>query len=264
MISVERAGPVDLVDFACGATHWRLNSSAGDITYNGDLYKAQPGLMCGGIETARNVLRSIFEVTVPWSCDLAQEYVGGSPEGVVSVVNYRGHWGTPWNAPYERMWSGEVKDVRFKEGHKCVISCLSAHSDIGTTGLALRCGRLCQVPLFSSACGLTQASYTSGGIVSAVSGYTVTSPTFTNQALGYWVGGIFTARGASRFVIAHAWNVITLADAVPSLAINDVFTITAGCDRTLATCTSRFSNQANFRGQPHIPDVNPYLSGVEA
>jgi uncharacterized phage protein (TIGR02218 family) len=33
----------------------------------------------------------------------------------------------------------------------------------------------------------------------------------------------------------------------------DQFKITAGCDKTFATCKSKFSNQNNFRGFPHIP-----------
>ncbi len=36
-------------------------------------------------------------------------------------------------------------------------------------------------------------------------------------------------------------------------ATGDSFTITAGCDRHLATCRDRFANVANFRGFPHMP-----------
>ena len=37
------------------------------------------------------------------------------------------------------------------------------------------------------------------------------------------------------------------------IAVGDAFTVTAGCDKLFATCQSRFSNSANFRGFPHIP-----------
>ena len=33
----------------------------------------------------------------------------------------------------------------------------------------------------------------------------------------------------------------------------DQFTVTEGCDKTLATCRDRFANTVNFRGFPHIP-----------
>jgi uncharacterized phage protein (TIGR02218 family) len=34
------------------------------------------------------------------------------------------------------------------------------------------------------------------------------------------------------------------------------FTVTAGCDKTFATCRQRFSNQLNFRGFPHVPGAD--------
>ena len=37
------------------------------------------------------------------------------------------------------------------------------------------------------------------------------------------------------------------------LALGDAFTVTAGCDKRLATCRDRFANALNFRGFPHIP-----------
>lgn len=37
------------------------------------------------------------------------------------------------------------------------------------------------------------------------------------------------------------------------MQVGDQFKITAGCDKTFGTCKSKFSNQNNFRGFPHIP-----------
>ena len=39
--------------------------------------------------------------------------------------------------------------------------------------------------------------------------------------------------------------------------VGDAFTLTAGCDKTLATCKAKFNNVVNFGGFPHIqPDVS--------
>lgn len=40
------------------------------------------------------------------------------------------------------------------------------------------------------------------------------------------------------------------------------FTLTAGCDKSLATCRSKFANAVNFRGFPHMPG-NAYLTSVQ-
>ena len=31
---------------------------------------------------------------------------------------------------------------------------------------------------------------------------------------------------------------------------------TQGCDKMLATCSGRFGNVANFRGEPHLPGMD--------
>lgn len=36
-------------------------------------------------------------------------------------------------------------------------------------------------------------------------------------------------------------------------AVGDTFTVTAGCDKSFATCGAKFSNILNFRGFPHMP-----------
>jgi len=254
--------PIDLIDFAVGSTHYRYNSTIENLTYDGDTYYAQAGFMCGEIEIARNVLRSQFEVTLPWSCQFIQQFVSGAPESLVSVTNYRGQWNAAWNCQYERWWAGFAKEVRLESSHRAVVTCVSAMSDVGSAGLALKCGWLCQVPLYSDSCGVTQADYTYEGIVTAVSGYTVTAAVFGGQNYGYWVGGPVTARGATRLVIAHSGDTVTLSDTIPNLAVNDTLVAYAGCDRTFNTCDGRFGNRANFRGQPHIPNLTPNLQGV--
>lgn len=37
------------------------------------------------------------------------------------------------------------------------------------------------------------------------------------------------------------------------VAVGDALSVTVGCDRRFATCRTRFGNQVNFRGFPHIP-----------
>jgi uncharacterized phage protein (TIGR02218 family) len=47
---------------------------------------------------------------------------------------------------------------------------------------------------------------------------------------------------------------ITLFAAMPyTINVGDDFEITYGCDKKLATCADRFSNELNFRGEPWIP-----------
>jgi uncharacterized phage protein (TIGR02218 family) len=63
-----------------------------------------------------------------------------------------------------------------------------------------------------------------------------------------------------RRVAGHAQ--LTLWQAMPeAIATGDAFTVTAGCDKSFATCRARFANTDNFRGFPQIPG-NDFLIGA--
>ncbi|MFL6789431.1 MAG: phage BR0599 family protein, partial [Sphingomicrobium sp.] len=38
-----------------------------------------------------------------------------------------------------------------------------------------------------------------------------------------------------------------------AVAIGTPLEIIEGCDKRLETCSARFANAANFRGEPHLP-----------
>ena len=48
------------------------------------------------------------------------------------------------------------------------------------------------------------------------------------------------------------------------VAPGDAFTVSAGCDRSFATCKAKFANAANFRGFPHIPGSDFVLTYPKA
>lgn len=55
-------------------------------------------------------------------------------------------------------------------------------------------------------------------------------------------------RRLGSIVIIETWQ-----QAVSPVLAGDEFEVTAGCDKQFATCLSKFANQANFRGFPHMP-----------
>ncbi len=46
------------------------------------------------------------------------------------------------------------------------------------------------------------------------------------------------------------------------VAAGDTFTLTAGCDKRLATCRDRFANALNFQGFPHMPGNDVVMRAV--
>lgn len=117
----------------------------------------------------------------------------------------------------------------------------------------------CANVLFDDRCRLASTPYRVTGVVAGVS-----DPSFTTgltQADHYfrfgtlkWLTGFNASRTFLVLAHAHVGGTLTLARPTPSpIAIGDTFEIFPGCDRTLATCESKFSNRANFAGQPFIP-----------
>ncbi len=79
-----------------------------------------------------------------------------------------------------------------------------------------------------------------------------------------WTGGANAGLGIEikqhRLLTGHARLTLWQAMAEP-VAAGDTFTVTAGCDKSFATCRARFANTDNFRGFPQIPG-NDFLIGA--
>jgi len=70
-----------------------------------------------------------------------------------------------------------------------------------------------------------------------------------------WLSGANS--GLASVVRASAGAELVLQEApafVP--AAGDLVELREGCDRSLATCSGRFGNAVNFRGEPHLPGTD--------
>ena len=116
-------------------------------------------------------------------------------------------------------------------------------------------------------CTLLAASFATAG--QTASG-TITQSSFgvtgTSRADGFYTLGKvkFTSganSGISRSVKSYLSNVATVFKLFPyPIVAGDVFTISQGCDKQQATCTS-YSNLINFRGYPYIPTPETAIAG---
>lgn len=116
----------------------------------------------------------------------------------------------------------------------------------------------CSHILFDSGCTKVKATYAAASTVAA-SSTTVKINTALAQAAGYFDNGTITFSsglnaGVTRTIKSHTVGVINLALALPNApTTGDAFTAYPGCDKTAATCSSKFANLLNFRGFPYVP-----------
>ncbi len=134
--------------------------------------------------------------------------------------------------------------------------------------------RNCDTDLGSARCGVLLAAHTVPATVSAVS----TAADFTTDALASFASRWFDHGHVSWTSGANAGqdSVVSLHEntgldqrivlwrppSAPILA-GDGFEITAGCDKSFATCKAKFANQRNFQGFPHLPGNDAAYSYVD-
>ena len=139
-----------------------------------------------------------------------------------------------------------------------------------TVGRTFQAG--CDATLGDTRCGmnLEAAAFRGTGAVTDI----LRDRAFTATGLGSFAAGWF-AHGTVEWtsganaerraeVLAHdvvdGLAILTLLEApVRPMAEGDNFLARAGCDKRLATCSTKFANVANFRGFPHIPGQDTIL-----
>ena len=120
-----------------------------------------------------------------------------------------------------------------------------------------RCGVDLETSAFKGAGAIVEVS---GARLFRVSGLDVYSADWFTRGLLNWDAG-----GASE-VLAHRVNAsgvwLELIDAPGAgLTIGETFIVRAGCEKSSATCLSKFANIGNFRGFPHMPGIDAMQSG---
>jgi uncharacterized phage protein (TIGR02218 family) len=123
----------------------------------------------------------------------------------------------------------------------------------------------CVHTLFDAGCTLAKASFTITGTIAAGSTkrvLNVTVPGMPGPQTGFYSLGTFYITsgpnaGITKTILTHVQAtpiVITLQTNLPyQPTVGDAFAITAGCDKTMPTCSTKFSNLQHFRGYPFIP-----------
>lgn len=130
-------------------------------------------------------------------------------------------------------------------------------------------GRRCDAVLGDGRCkvNLSHLAYRGSGTVAAVLGEARIRVTGVDAAVaGHYRYGMFRFVGGAN--AGHACDIedhrkdddgVTFSLWLPPplpLAAGDPFTVTAGCDKSFATCGGRFANRLNFQGFPHMPGTD--------
>jgi uncharacterized phage protein (TIGR02218 family) len=252
---------------------WRITPRAGpalgftdhdrDLTFDGTLFEAATGFSATEINSSVGLSVDNLEVESALnSQSLSEAALASGDFDDAAIEIFRVDWSDPASRVLVRRGSlGEVR--RSGTAFAAEVRGL-AHYLGQTQGRLYQLG--CDADLGDARCGVELASSafrTTAAVLSSQSPRAVTTEGLPAYEDGWFTGGLLTFtsganQGRSREVKRHA---LLPAHALLELwqppgspiAAGDAFTITAGCDKRLATCRAKFSNAVNFRGFPHMP-----------
>lgn len=136
----------------------------------------------------------------------------------------------------------------------------------------------CGVDLGSAKCGINLLNYTLPGKVLSVTDnrvMTVLLDLTGHPLIGPWgIPGYFTHGlmvfssgendGLSMEIKNYILGFIDIHLPMPNeIKVDDTFYITAGCDKSRATCLAKFDNVVNFRGFPDMPGNDKVMRYVQ-
>lgn len=257
-ISDRDGQPVELYRFAHGVDVWRYTSSDSPVTITDGTYT--PEAISGtSITRSQEWDSGAQKIAMDYLNPVAQLWQGNRPREPVLVTVYSMHRGET-DLPVK--FTGEVKDAR-STGRAVELSCVPVTYRRSRRIPVLRYASRCPLPLYSSRCGVVRESYrlrvTVTGVVLAV----LDAAAFASHSDGWWTNGyVRTLAGETRAVIDHTGTAITLEYPL-TIDPGDQVDAFPGCDRSKATCTSKFNNLVNHLGFHLIPTRELFGVAVE-
>lgn len=256
-------------DLAALAFCWRLERRDGvtigltshdrDLVVGGVVYKAAPGLVPSSVTRGIGLEPESMDLKGALTSDAISEsdLVAGKWDGAALSLTV-----TEWTDP-GTMWlelmRGELGAVE-QQGEAFSVELSGPAAALGKP-VAPETSPGCRARLGDKACRVDLALHRRVVSVSAVASE-VASITGGGLASGDYVFGQLrwlegANCGLSHSIIANDATSVTLSD--PPLfpvAAGTRALLTEGCDKQIATCSARFANAVNFRGEPYLPGMD--------
>ncbi|MGS4242415.1 phage BR0599 family protein [Serratia marcescens] len=257
--SVANGQPVTLYQFQLGdSLFWRYTNADRDINVAGQTWAAQAisnsGLSAGGSDG--------MDITLPSDNPVALLFRSTSPSRAVRVQVMRWH-ANDESGEFRVVWIGEVTSAKREQIEQCKLITVSLASTFSRVGLRLTWGRQCPYALYDHNCRVNPQTWAvHGAAVTSLDGSSFTASLPGGLAGDWFSGGFvefdrggFTERRGLRTQDGNRFHIF---GGTSGMQTGQTVTLYPGCDRTISTCSNKFSNHLNYGGQPHMPGQSPY------
>jgi uncharacterized phage protein (TIGR02218 family) len=249
---------------------WRLERRDGvclgftthdrDLAIGGLVYRASPGMLPSAIALSDGFDASSLDVTGALTSDAIwqEDLAAGRWDGAALFLLM-----LDWEAPEEVQLPrarGELGDVSLKGGG--FEAELRGPTALLDRPVAEQTSPECRAQLGDRRCRIDMAGRTRFARIVAGRGEAVVEvdrPEAASNTYAYgrlrWITGANS--GLENAIATSAGAQLTLWEPPRfAPAAGDLVELREGCDKQFATCTGRFANGANFRGEPHLPGMD--------
>lgn len=256
------------------ASFWRIYRRDGvtlgftthdrDLWFDSVLHRAAPGMVPSAIRRTSGFADDGVEVEGALSHEAisAGDMQRGRYEGariVIGAVDWEGgDWETgDWETGESAvLYRGRIAGLVEEDGG-FVAQLQSAKSDLARDSIP-RTSPGCRARFCDFGCTLPASRFTHRAVVTAFDreanrvSLAGIDPTLFAQGELRWLDGPLTGLRAS-VLSADAQGLVLDRPLDEASAAGDRASLREGCDHTIATCSARFGNAANFQGEPFLP-----------
>lgn len=242
-----------------------------DVTFDGTTFEAASGMTASEMRETVGLSVDNMEVTSAVTSErLSEEDLAAGLYDDAAVEIFRVNWAAPEQRVLMRsgnlgevkrsgiVFAAEVRGLAHRLGEtKGRVFQYGCDADLGDG----RCGVDLDDPAFRATGALVTVMSPRRFKVSGLDGFA--SAWFTHGLLTFTSGAANEQRievknhsKSAGGVVLEIWSRARLP-----LEPGQTFSVTAGCDKRIATCQSKFANAVNFRGFPDMPG-NDFLTAV--
>jgi len=251
---------IELYAFQSATATFHLTPHEFAVDLGGQAY-ASAALSRSALALGAEAAKTALHLRLPPDQALVSHLLASAITGQVTTLTLRlaRHDGIGWAISGTR-WLGRVLGVEIADD-TAQVACESAQVSLKRIGLRRLYSRQCSHVLYSDACGAQPVSQ--AATVLSVTGRRVALAGGTPPALlAALPGGLLQLASGARHMIIGADSAGVELLAPLQLPAGAVVQLIAGCDHSTATCAGRFNNLANYGGFPHLPNKNPFSTGV--
>lgn len=241
---------IQLFRFVEGVNVFTVTSSNRPATYNSEIYTCIPIGLLSDIESKQSADRATLDIGITANSSMAQRWTNPQLSVAVSMTLF-----IKDGATVETWWSGTLSKCGI-DGAQIKLTFDDGVGDtrFGTNSPVIQIG--CPYVLYGWGCFLDNEDFAVTATVTTISGLVLTVPAAASESDGWYSGGILKAvNGDLVMIVSHVGDQLTLIRAA-DISVSDAVTIYRGCDRTIQTCDTKFSNKLRYGGYTRIPTMN--------